>query len=191
MSETVVLVGPHAAGKTTLGRRLARHLGWTFHEELGRKLRQQALLEDPDAHAARGRADFDRRVIQAEIDRDQQWDDGEDRVVETWHPGNVAYACHRSPEVARDLEEQVLGVVHLHEHVLVQPLLVRPSTVRRRLSEPGPVDDLVAFFSVVAEEALVLVRRWGLPLLEPVWTDRVTEEEALSALVRNLGCRLH
>ena len=190
MSRTIVLVGPHAAGKTTLGRSLARHLGWTFHEELGRKLREQALQADPDAHAARSQEDFDRMVIQAELDRDQEWNDQEDRVVETWHPGNMAYACCRSREVARDMEVQVLWAMGRHVQVLVQPVLVRPATIRMRLSEPGPVDDLVAFFGAVAEAAMALARRWGLPLLEPVWTDRISEEEALSALVQNLGRRL-
>ena len=187
MSRTIVLVGPHAAGKTTLGRSLARHLGWTFHEELGRKLRQQALQENPDAHAARAQANFDRRVIQAEVERDKEWNDGEDRVVETWHPGNMAYAFRRSPEVARTLEEQILDVVHRHEHVLVQPVLAKPSTIRMRLSEPGPVDDLVAFFHAVAMKAMALARQWELPLLEPVWTDRVSEEETLRALVQSPG----
>lgn len=30
MNEGIVLIGPRAAGKTTLGRRLAAHLGWEF-----------------------------------------------------------------------------------------------------------------------------------------------------------------
>ena len=190
MSRTIVLVGPHAAGKTTLGRRLAWHLGWTFHEELGRKLREQALQADPDAHAARSQEDFDRMVIQAELDRDKEWNDQDDRVVETWHPGNLAYACCRSIEVAHDMEEQVLWAIGCHARVLVQPVLVRPATIRQRLSEPGPADDLVPFFTAVAKEAMILTRRWGLPLLESVWTDRATEEEALSALVKSLERRL-
>lgn len=190
MSRTIVLVGPHAAGKTTLGRRLARHLGCPFHEELGRQLREQALRQDPDAHAACTQEDFDRRVFQAEFDRDLAWDDQGDRVVETWHPGNMAYAHTRSPEVAKDMAAVVVQAVHRHEHILVQPVLAMPATIRKRLSEPGPVDDLVAFFHAVAKQAMTLSRRWGLMLLEPVWTDHLSQEEALRVLVRNLGLHL-
>ena len=56
-----------------------------------------------------------------------------------------------------------------------------------RLSEPGPADTLVPFFTAVAKQAMALSRRWGLHLLDPVWTDHISEDEALRVLVRNLG----
>ena len=40
---TLVLVGPHGAGKTTIARRIGSRPGWTFHDEIGERLRRDAL----------------------------------------------------------------------------------------------------------------------------------------------------
>ena len=54
---TLALVGPHGAGKTTVGRRVASMLGVPFDDEIGRRMRDEALERDPEAHAiAAGRA---------------------------------------------------------------------------------------------------------------------------------------
>ena len=65
---TLVLIGPHGAGKTTLGHRLSELLGWPFHDEIGRR-----LLAEPDAGedaTCRG-LDFDARVLALELERDR------------------------------------------------------------------------------------------------------------------------
>lgn len=80
----VVIVGPHCAGKTTLGRRIAAALDWTFDAEVGDQLYAQALADGqpvPD----------DAAILDAEMARDT---DGR-RVCESWHVGNLAWAQHR------------------------------------------------------------------------------------------------
>ena len=99
----ICLIGPHGAGKTTLGQLLAPSLGASFRDEYGRTLREAWLSEDPDATALRFDEAFDRAVIEGDLARDaERW--GPVCVMETWHPGNFAYAEVRSPEVARSFE---------------------------------------------------------------------------------------
>ena len=40
---TLVLVGPHGAGKTTVARRIGRRPGWSYDDEIGERLRRAAL----------------------------------------------------------------------------------------------------------------------------------------------------
>ena len=56
---TLVLLGPHGSGKTTLGLELSRVLGWPFDEEIGKGLRAEALARNPSAHAAMSQPEFD------------------------------------------------------------------------------------------------------------------------------------
>src|SRR5207248_768419 len=101
LPRTLVLVGPHGAGKTTLARRLEQLLGWPRHAEIGEEMRRAALSIDARAHALLGQPAFDRDVAEAELARDQDLVGA--RIVETWHSGNLAYAEMRSPELARQL----------------------------------------------------------------------------------------
>ena len=97
---TLVLIGPHGAGKTTLGRRLSAELCIPFHEEIGKQMRFEALAQDPEEHAMVSQDLFDEMVTLREIERDLSWV-SVPRIVETWHPRNLAYASLRSPTSIR------------------------------------------------------------------------------------------
>lgn len=178
---TLVMIGPHAAGKTTLGRALAAQLGVPFDDELGARLRSEAQEQDPAAHALRQQQLFDQTVQRQELARDRQTVGP--RVVETWHPGNAAYALERNgeafdTEAAREAAQQAPGV-------LVLPVLARVETVRVRCSEYGAdPDEMARFFVRVAERALSLARSWRLPVAQPVWTDHCDVPSALQALLQ-------
>ena len=168
---TVVLVGPHGVGKTTIGRRLADVLGWPFHDEIGRRLREEALRLDRDAHAFASQPGFDREVSRLELLRDVAWVTGPGRIVESWHPTNLAYAEQRSPQEALQLAE-VLSPRIGSPGVIVLPLRMSPHVAERRLSEPGPsVDALLAGFARVATRAEALSREAGAVLLAGVNTS--------------------
>lgn len=171
----VVFIGPHGAGKTTLGTRVAARLGLRFDGEIGRVVRERALAADPGRHAMDPDAAFDRRVMAGELRRDDARIGA--RVVESWHPVNLAYAAARSPAVydayRAALSERALDAI-------VVPLRLDAAAARARLSEPGP-DGLIAFFASVAERAEREARALGLRLTAPVHTSRCTVDEAVDA----------
>lgn len=185
MGTTVVLVGPHGAGKSTLGRALAVRLGVAFEGEIGARLREEALARDPAQHAMCAQPDFDARVFREELARDAAGKPGDWRVVETWHPGNLAYATERSRETVaawRPLIED--AVARWRTHVVVQPLAITRETALRRLREPGPDDDaLVAFFARVGSEAEASARALGLRVLPTRYTDDVSVEALAEAVL--------
>jgi len=181
---TLVLIGPHSAGKTTLGRRLGAALGWPFDEEIGKRLRFEAIARDPKAHAFVPQPEFDERVIREELERDLMRT-GTVRIVETWHPGNLAYAESRSPEVATR-RTSLLRRVSRIPGVLVQPLWIHRAAALRRRNELGPAE-ILDNLRVVAERALAITRMWRLTELPTVWTDRCTPDEAVQDILEAVG----
>lgn len=186
---TLVLIGPHGAGKTTLGRRLAELLGWRFDDELGERLRRQALANDPTAHAQLRQDLFDHQVLQQELARDAiRGTLGDSRVIETWHVGNLAYAQLRSPEVAAQFWHDTSMAIQRagdQTNVLIQPLRVDETTLRKRQSEPGP-PDIARFFLDVAARAEHLARQFRLTIAEPLYTDRVDLDSAVRIALRQI-----
>jgi thymidylate kinase len=180
---TLVLIGPHSAGKTTLGTRLADRLGLPFYDEIGARMRADVQSADPSAHAMRRQELFDLEVQCREIERDVRA--VAPRVVETWHPGNLAYALERNgdtfdPSLARSAAQRARSV-------LVLPVLARVETIYARCSEHG--EDrmrMASFFHRVAERAMTLATEWQLTVAPPVWTDELTIDAALDALLEHV-----
>ena len=100
---TVCITGTHCAGKTTLGKRVAKILGWRFQTELGQTLRDESNLVAGGHRTGNGSGDgtsnsssWDDQLYHAEMQRDgNDADDRCCRVVETWHIGNLEWALMR------------------------------------------------------------------------------------------------
>ena len=157
MRLTIALVGGHGAGKSTVGAALARALGVPFHDEIGRRLAERRPAGVTAAHAQEA---FDREVFAEELARDAAWSGGV-RVVETWHPGNLAYAARRSPSVVASYLPLALGPA------VVIPILVSPEVAAARQSEPGDP----AFFREVGDAAQAWAHDLDLRVLDPVRND--------------------
>lgn len=170
---TIALVGAHGAGKTTVGRALAAALGVPYHEEVGRRLAAERRPVDQTAEDPQDA--FDEAIFSEESARDARWTTGV-RVVETWHPGNLAYAARRSPAVvARHLDP----LHHLGPAVIL-PITVPPAIAHARQNEPGDP----AFFRAVGEDAVVWARALGLPVLPPIVNDGPLDLSVRRALAR-------
>lgn len=185
---TIVLIGPHGAGKSTLGRMLATRLGCPFEHEIGERLRREALQKDAHAHAAKPQGDFDRVVMEEELKRDAACREPCTRVIETWHLGNLAYARLRSPEVAVRYAARVAAAVRraqISTRLVVQPLSIDIPVLRMRRSEPGPaeIDD---FFLRVAQEATAVAEELSIPLCPPIDTGRYNISTSLNHLLKQL-----
>lgn len=161
----VVLLGPHGAGKSTVGRALARELGWPFHEEVGWQLAQDPAYRRTDATAVDPQERFDRCVFQRELARDDVWIPGRNRVVETWHPGNLAYAERRSPAVVRHRLPEIL-LACAGEQTVAVPVEAPMSVLARRQHEPGDL----RFFMEVGRGGVRWAQRLGIEVLAPVST---------------------
>ena len=184
----MVLVGPHGAGKSTLGRAIAARLGVPFEGEIGKRLRNEALARDPSRHAMLPQPDFDAAVFTDELARDAEHLPGATRVVETWHPGNLAYADSRSAgEAARWRPVVEARIAAWRGVVRVQPLAITRATARRRLSEPGPAPDaLLDFFAEVSVAMVANARSLGLTVLPVRHTDDVDVDALAEAVLRDL-----
>lgn len=168
---TLVVIGPHGVGKSTLGRALAAELDWVFHHELGETLARQTRTS---GDASSPQVDFDRRLFGLELGRDRAWSGGP-RVVESWHPGNLAYAERRSPELTVDFRLPSVGPVW------VLPLHAPRSVLARRKHEPGPLD----FFMRVGQRAGVWAERLGLRVLPQVHTHTAPAAELARRLAQS------
>lgn len=177
----IVLIGPHGVGKTSLGRVLSQRLGLPFDEEIGRWLAAQARYRPPGRDAAQPDIAFDAEVLRLELARDAERGDTP-RIIETWHPGNFAYAARRSPHIAEQyaaLRETLAGSAY------VLPVRANRSTLSRRQNEPGPLD----FFINVGRDAEHRAASLGLTGLPAVHTDRL-QPAALAAKLEPFFCRL-
>lgn len=179
-----ITLGPHGAGKSTFGAALAERLGICCLPELGRLHRERALA--CGRHALTRDPKFDRAVLLAELVRDAALPAC--AVVETWHPGNLAYARSRSPGVARQLGAAVRAAATALPGVVVVPLTAAPTVLAARCSEPGgTASERLAFFAAVADDALALAHRWGLSVLPTLDTGRLSPDACVDRVLEHIA----
>mgnify|MGYP001489681773 CR=1 FL=1 len=87
-----ILLGPHGAGKSSLGHALAQTTSIPFHHEIGNELRLGTTVP-VDA----GQPDFDEEVFRRELERDEciLQSTSSSCLIESWHIGNVCFALAR------------------------------------------------------------------------------------------------
>ena len=115
---TVVVMGSHTAGKSTVGAEVAQRLQWQWDSELGTSLR--GAQEEMGNYGAA----WDETIHKAEVARDQErMSSKTSRVVETWHLGNYVWALTRHPEQEEELRRRALNAI-LEEQETTRVLLV-------------------------------------------------------------------
>lgn len=183
MNRLVVLVGAHSSGKTTLGTALAKRLGWRFDDEIGYRLRMEAIVKDRTQLADVSQVDFDRRVYEQECLRDSCRVG--DAVIETWHGGNLAYVHSRSAEAYHQLKKGIENHLKtLEATIIVVPLQLKLSTLKKRQHEE--VSD-VQFFYDVGQLAHFESQWLNLFVVDPVRTDNRSVTECLDEIVDKIS----
>lgn len=176
----LVLIGAHGVGKTTTAGVLSRRQDLPYRPEIGRQLAEDPRWRPADRDASGVQHAFDAEVMRLELGRDRRDRHLPGRVIETWHPGNLAYAALRSPAVAARYMAMAAASAR-RRPALVQPLHAAAATLRLRKSEPGSL----AFFRRVARDAERLALALGLTLLPRVVVDGLAPAEVADAVARN------
>lgn len=101
----IFICGIHCSGKTTLLKNLKENSNITFYgNEIGKDLFYQRKFQ-PDEQNIK----FELEVTTKELERDKRiLDEYTGSVaVESWHPGNLAYAYTRNPDCAEKIIDLV------------------------------------------------------------------------------------
>ena len=126
---------------------------------------------------------FDRELLRREVERDHQHHGV--RVIETWHPGNLAYLARRSPSLLHQALQQAHRESQRQPAVAV-PLQATRHTLAARQHEPGDLD----FFLSVGQEAAGWARLLGLRVLPTVWTDSSSPQQICAQICARLSALL-
>ena len=102
--KAIFLCGPHTSGKTSILKRLKEeHFFQRIELEIGKELYYQRKFS-----TERQGEDFEREVTRLELERDRKITEVDHFVgIETWHPGNLAYAMVRNPHMVDELAERM------------------------------------------------------------------------------------
>lgn len=177
----VALIGAHGAGKTTLGRALAHRLGWPFDDEIGARLAGDALLRPPGVTAACPQEAFDEVVLRAELARDALLNRDRHRIVETWHPGNLAYASLRSPAVVKRHFRLIRAALR-GQHAVIIEVTASLNTLTQRQWEVGDP----SFFVSAGMRAARFARCLDMPIFDEVCSDHHPAEVLADRLVNRI-----
>ncbi len=177
----IALIGCHGAGKTTLGAALAARLGWASHDEIGRRLAEDHAHRPAAVTAHDPQEAFDDAVIREELARDEAWDPREHRLVETWHPGNLAYAAARSPLVVDRYHPRIIASVKRQPTLMIEVTASREVLARRK-TEAGQL----SFFLDVGAASV----RWAAALGLAPLARAVTDAEPPESLADEIATRV-
>jgi hypothetical protein len=151
MRRIIVLLGLPCSGKSSVGKALQTK-GFHYEGEMATSFMMNGLKVGSDAPR-----DFDRVLMKSEFERDANRS-SEFTVIETWHPGNLAYARVRSPEVANEYEGKIAECFRNYDvRAIYFDLSVEKSQDRAKVAHPALRYD-VAFFSKVKIEMETLLK---------------------------------
>ena len=128
--EVVALIGLPASGKTQVGKSLGK-AGFDYQPEIAEELIFQGFVAGESADTR-----FDSEVMEKEFARDRKLLDAYDitLVIETWHPGNLAYALARSAPIFEQYKARLQASLNTFD-VKCLVLDIDPTVSYKRFSQ--------------------------------------------------------
>lgn len=178
----LTLLGPHGAGKTTLGNALNRR-GIPFCTEIGF---QMSKVSQIPVHLRKD--NFDAMVHKAEMSRDLEIASGGKPtvVVETWHFGNAGFAAAReSPKMLGPYHEAICRALQLFEVIPIF-LSVSDEDFASRCQERGTTPKAaLEFYRRVERQTQEMVAIYRDQLRPPVYIPANASLEIRCELVED------
>jgi thymidylate kinase len=108
----IVVMGLPSCGKTTVGKKLAKHLDAKFLGETAEKLIDTGY--NPGAHASE---EFDEKILQLEKKRDEELSKSNNGyfIVESWHLANYAYSLNRGSPTTKKYKTVLTNAIESFE----------------------------------------------------------------------------
>jgi hypothetical protein len=162
---TFFICGPHCSGKTSIIKRLKESGLISFAGgEIGKQFYYARKANGFDT--AQQGVVFEHEIMQAELRRDKELLSGGGRsVVETWHPGNIAYVLERNPGEVRPMVEIIKKKsLQLKDHkVLGIRLMVSGENIyKRTLTFADRREWAVEYYSRISSNIDVALEMLGL-----------------------------
>lgn len=120
----IFICGAHCAGKTSIIKRLYNDNVINFAGyEIGKEFYYKRKKDGFDTQNAG--IDFEYEVLNAELERDKYLNNFEGNlVIETWHPGNLAYVYERAPKYYNSILRKVHKNINLMENINIKGILL-------------------------------------------------------------------
>lgn len=143
------ICGPHTAGKTSIIKRLKdENIVPLIGTEIGKQLFYQRKF-----HPQMQKENFELDVMGHELARDRFFiKNNTVAVIETWHPGNVAYAAVRNPGIVPQMVAKLNSLQYLKDSYGIY-LTIDSETIKRRTKTFKDNSDWAAdFYSKINKE---------------------------------------
>jgi len=161
MKTIIVLSGIPTSGKTTIGR-LLEQKGYFYVPEIVEQFIKQGMTTGVDANSI-----LDEMIMEAELQRDKRLFSLKKNplIIETWHPGNIAYACLRNPSIAEQYR-QIFGKIAKYNKIYGIYLNIPFGTFWKRTGKYKKEDcqRIVAFFKRWQNEIVNCYEEFRVPL---------------------------
>jgi len=159
----IVLSGIPSSGKTTIGKLLNKK-GYFYVPEIAEQLIKKGVTTGVDANPM-----LDKTIMEVELQRDKYLFSLNKNllVIETWHPGNIAYACLRNPPIAKQYKQIFQKILKYHKvfgiYLNIPLDIFWKRTVKYKRDGR---QEIVMFFKRLQNEILACHKEFGIPLVK-------------------------
>lgn len=176
------LCGPHTSGKTSILKRLVEDgILSTWGSEIGKELFYERRFSTAEQDE-----NFEFEVTMKELTRDFIYRrKGLTVGIETWHPGNLAYATERNPGFVDTLIRHMKTSPFLETAFGIRFTISQENIIKRTQTFKNDVEWAGMFYSRIGEQLEACIGRLGLAR-NCVTVDANTELEEVYRVVKTI-----